>query len=77
MHVSAWYLEDIYEDPIRMEVLLLQEEVRSRLKISRSHLYGLRSTDPSFPRPIKLGRSARWRAADLDRWIVEQAEGVK
>lgn len=26
-----------------------------------------------FPKPLKLGRSVRWRIADVHRWIDEQA----
>lgn len=26
-----------------------------------------------FPRPIKLGRSSRWRLKDVEAWIANQA----
>lgn len=28
--------------------------------------------DDRFPKPIKLGRSSRWRAIDVHKWIEKQ-----
>ncbi|MEQ5185872.1 AlpA family phage regulatory protein [Providencia alcalifaciens] len=27
----------------------------------------------AFPKPIKMGRSSRWRLSDIEQWIDEQA----
>jgi prophage regulatory protein len=26
-----------------------------------------------FPRPIKIGRSARWPSSDVEKWIAEKS----
>ena len=49
--------------------------VADRIGMSRSTIYKLIETDPSFPKPIRmLPRSPRWRVADIDRWIASKAE---
>jgi predicted DNA-binding transcriptional regulator AlpA len=30
--------------------------------------------DGMFPRPIKFGRSSRWRESDVRRWVMERIE---
>ncbi|EMC9754395.1 AlpA family phage regulatory protein [Enterobacter cloacae] len=30
-----------------------------------------------FPRPIKIGRSARWPSCDVERWIAEKIDEIK
>ena len=30
--------------------------------------------DGLFPRPIKFGRSSRWRESDVRRWLMERIE---
>lgn len=51
-------------------ILLLDlVEVARRLQISRAHAARLNSSG-GLPRPIRLGRSVRWSAEDLSRWIV-------
>lgn len=30
--------------------------------------------DGMFPRPIKLGRSSRWRESDVRRWLMKRIE---
>lgn len=30
--------------------------------------------DGMFPRPIKFGRSSRWRESDVRRWLMERIE---
>ncbi|WP_369064277.1 helix-turn-helix transcriptional regulator [Enterobacter sp. MALB-1] len=27
-----------------------------------------------FPRPIKIGRSARWPSSDVEKWIAEKID---
>jgi predicted DNA-binding transcriptional regulator AlpA len=41
--------------------------------LNRSRIYSL-MRDEGFPRPLKLGaKSVRWRVADVDRWLHQQA----
>ena len=54
------------------ERLLTTAEVQRRLACSRTQIHYYRQ-DGDFPRPIKLGRSVRFREADLDRWIRDRA----
>lgn len=50
--------------------LLKVRDVLSILNISRSSLYvGMR--DGSLPKPIKIGRSARWKASVIDALVRE------
>ncbi len=42
--------------------------VLERLKLSRSQIYALMARD-EFPRPLKVGRSARWSCRELEEWI--------
>lgn len=39
------------------------------LGISESHFYALRKTGKLGPMSVKLGRSVRWRRAELDEWV--------
>ena len=42
------------------------------LNVSRRHLYTIRETDPTFPRPVFLtpGLSTpRWRVSEIDSWV--------
>ena len=54
------------------EQLLTVASVLERLAISRTTLWAL-ETRGGFPPRIKLGRSVRFRASDVDRWIAAQA----
>lgn len=48
--------------------LLRLSEVLEIVKISRATLYKAMGRG-TFPRPIKFGASALWRAADVQAWI--------
>ena len=54
------------------ERLLTTAEVQRRLGCSRTTIHYFRQ-DGDFPEPIRLGRSVRFREADLDRWIQDRA----
>ena len=54
-----------------MEQLLSTAQVLERLNVSRTTLHYLEKGG-TFPPRIKIGRSVRWRAADVDAWIVRQ-----
>lgn len=53
------------------EQLLSTAQVMERLNVSRTTLHYLEKGG-TFPPRIKIGRSVRWRAADIDGWIVHQ-----
>lgn len=38
-------------------------------RLSRSTIYRLIGCG-RFPKPLKIGRASRWRAADIDAWIT-------
>lgn len=43
------------------------------LCISKTKWFELRKTDPTFPRPIRIGAAVRYRVADLIDWTNSQA----
>ena len=48
--------------------LLSVREVAGRLKVSSRQIWKLLSSG-RFPKPVRLGRSVRWRAEDIARWV--------
>ncbi|MCT8159997.1 helix-turn-helix transcriptional regulator [Pseudoruegeria sp. SHC-113] len=50
------------------EELLLAKEVADMLRIGVSTIYRLMHLD-QFPKPIKIGGSARWRRADIEAML--------
>lgn len=54
--------------------LVTQAEIAQWLGVSRSTIYELEKlTGPrALPRPVKLGRTKRWRLGALRRWISER-----
>ena len=56
--------------------LLTMTQVEVRTGFKRSYLQKRRA-EGSFPAPIKIARSSRWRAEDVDAWIDARiAEGA-
>lgn len=49
--------------------LLTVRQVLELLNISRSKLYRLLNSEPSFPRPIKLGGQLYFIPEELDKFI--------
>ncbi|HET8598130.1 MAG TPA: AlpA family phage regulatory protein [Castellaniella sp.] len=49
--------------------LLRVPDVLARLQVSRAHLYTLIAAG-TVPAPIKLGRAARWREADIEQIVT-------
>jgi excisionase family DNA binding protein len=47
--------------------LLTVRELAARMKISRRHIWKLHSSG-RLPGAVRLGRSVRWRASDVDEW---------
>lgn len=48
--------------------LLNVKDVAARLRISRRQVWKLLSSG-RIPAPVRLSRSVRWRADDIDQWI--------
>ncbi len=59
-----------------MEMRLLRlPEVLERIGVGRTTLYKLVAEDPTFPRPVKVGRKiVAWRSDLLEEWIVGQGQ---
>ncbi len=49
-------------------------DIAAILRCCRSTVEGLRKKDPDFPKPLKLGKIVRWRAADISAYIEGKAE---
>ena len=60
--------KDRHDDGEELEPLLTSEEVAEILKVSTRHVTKS-SAKNSFPSPIRLGRSVRFRASDIRCWI--------
>lgn len=57
-----------------LPTLLNLKAIMEYTGLSRSGIYKLMS-DGIFPRPIKIGRSARWRESDIEKWQADLAAG--
>jgi len=47
------------------------KEVAAALKLGQRTIWRMVSTG-ALPKPIRLGRSVRWRRATIERWLEEQ-----
>ena len=54
-------------------LLLDMPALSKRLGICKSKIY-LEIQSGKFPQPVKLGRSSRWLAAEIQAWVNSQAE---
>jgi len=54
-------------------LLLDMPALSKRLGMCRSKIY-LEIQAGKFPQPLKLGRSSRWLAAEIQAWVNAQAE---
>ena len=50
--------------------LLKIADVSATTNLSRTTIYRLEGLG-EFPPPLKLGRSVRWRASDIDAWLEQ------
>lgn len=57
-----------------MSVYLTTEQVSEYLTVPVGTLYQWRSRGHG-PRAAKVGRHLRWKQADVDRWVDDQATG--
>lgn len=62
-----------------MTIYLPDTAVAERYDIARQSVWRWASSDPSFPKPIKLSPGcSRWRVEDLERWERKKlADGSK
>ena len=49
--------------------LLRLSAVTARTGLNRSSLYDVLAKDPTFPRPVKIGRISAWSERELSAWI--------
>ncbi len=54
---------------IQSDTLLSIHQVSERVCLSTTSIYRLIS-DGKFPRQVRIGRTVRWRSADLDQWMA-------
>lgn len=68
--------------------ILRRKQAEARIGLSRSTIYGKlkfnpkrpHEFDPTFPKPIKLGASAKavgWIESEIDAWLVAQVEASR
>jgi excisionase family DNA binding protein len=48
--------------------LIQIDELAAKLGVSVRHVQSLNASG-RLPRPVKLGRSTRWRAEEIQRWL--------
>lgn len=54
--------------------LLTIDEAARYLRFHRSSIYRFMNEDSSFPRPVRIGKSLRFVAAELDAWVISRRE---
>ena len=60
-------LDSSVHDP-RLPLLLTLKQVAELLSVSERHVHKLNSSG-RLPRPVRLGRSVRWRRVELESWV--------
>lgn len=53
------------------DILLSMKDITAHSGLSDKHYYSLISRG-LFPRPLKIGRSSRWRKSDYEAWLNER-----
>ncbi len=53
-------------------ILLSMKDMTAHSNLSDKYFYALIKRE-LFPRPLKLGRSSRWRKSDYEAWLNERA----
>ena len=53
-----------------MDKLLSIKEVTNIIGFKTSTIYKFIKTK-NFPRPIKIGRSSRWKLSDVNKWLEQ------
>jgi len=52
-------------------------ECAALMQCTRKHVYHLIKTDPSFPRPFKVGGCTRILRAELQQWLANRAREAR
>ena len=47
------------------------------MQVTRKHVYTLINTDPTFPRPFKVGNCTRILLAELEQWLGNKARAAR
>ena len=47
------------------------------MDVTRKHVYKLINTDPTFPRPFKVGRCTRILLSELQEWLANKAKQAR
>lgn len=53
----------------RIAMLLKDHRVAAELGVSRRKVWAMHSAG-QMPAPVRMGRSVRWRACDIERWVA-------
>lgn len=53
------------------DILLSMKDITAHSGLSDKHYYSLIARG-LFPRPLKIGRSSRWRKSDYEAWLNER-----
>lgn len=53
-------------------ILINMKKITQLIGMTDKWVYSLIQKQ-AFPKPIKMGRSSRWRLSDIENWIDEQA----
>ncbi len=56
-----------------MEKLIGLNQLEATVGFKKSKLYEL-IHEGTFPKPLKIGRSSRWRSTEIEAWIEKIAE---
>jgi prophage regulatory protein len=53
--------------------IIRRKELEARLGLARSTIYDLLRSDPSFPRPVKIGaRAIGWVSKEVEDWLASR-----
>ena len=55
---------------------LTEEELRAVTRSSRTKLFRIRNSDPSFPRPARFGRRLLTPRAEVLAWLLTRRGGA-
>jgi predicted DNA-binding transcriptional regulator AlpA len=59
-----------------MKQYLTIKELMGKLHVCRASIYNYLKKIPDFPQPIKIGRSSRWSAEEVDVFMDRAPRGV-
>jgi excisionase family DNA binding protein len=62
------------QEQIREDKYLTIQEVAARLNVCRASIYLW--LKKGFPQPLKLGRTSRWSALELEEWVRTRPRGT-